>query len=229
MAEAFDPAWEPRCERFVSQALAAADAAHDMAHIRRVVAAARKLATTEGAELAVVMPAAWLHDCVIVPKDSPDRARASGLAAETARAWLAEQGYPERHLDAIAHAIEAHSFSAGIPPETPEARVVQDADRLDALGAIGLARCLATGVAMGGRIYDEADPFARQRPLDDRRFSIDHLPNKLLKLPATMQTDAGRAEAHRRAEALTAFLIQLADELGLPAPDDWLAVKGEAP
>nr|MCU0650475.1 HD domain-containing protein [Gemmatimonadaceae bacterium] len=121
------------------------DAAHDHCHVWRVVATAERLAAIEGARLDVVRPAAWLHDCVVVPKDAPHRARASRLAADEAVRLLAAWGFGALPLDEIAHAIAAHSFSAGIAPRTLEARVVQDADRLDALGAIGLARCLALG------------------------------------------------------------------------------------
>ncbi|HEY1014227.1 MAG TPA: hydrolase, partial [Herpetosiphonaceae bacterium] len=116
--------WEPLFERLVRAEMAAADAAHDLAHIHRVVAVAKALAAGEGADPAVVVPAAWLHDCVSVPKDSPIRAQASRLAADRAAALLAEHGYPAEHLDGIRHAIAAHSFSAKIEPATPEARVV---------------------------------------------------------------------------------------------------------
>ena len=64
-------------------------------------------------------------------------------------------------LPEIRHAIEAHSYSAGIAPRTIEAKVVQDADRLDALGAIGLARCIAVGAALGRPLYEPDDPFCR--------------------------------------------------------------------
>lgn len=213
--------WEARCCAFVAPRLASADGAHDLAHVRRVVAGARRLAVEEGADLAVVQIAAWLHDCVIVPKGSPDRAMASRWSARDAGAWLASAGYDGARIGAIEHAIAAHSFSAKIEPETLEARVVQDADRLDSLGAIGLARCLVTGQAMGGTIYDEADPFAALgRALDDRANSLDHLPIKLLTLVGTMRTASARREAERRAEFLRAYARQLAHELGVE-PADW--------
>ncbi|KPV47878.1 hypothetical protein SE17_41085, partial [Kouleothrix aurantiaca] len=128
-------AWAGRCEQFLAGAQHPADAAHDLAHIRRVVGTATALAAAENADLWIVVPAAWLHDCVIVPKNSPDRARASGMAADAATEFLRGAGYPPEFLPGIHHAIEAHSFSARIAPRTPEARVVQDADRLDAIGA----------------------------------------------------------------------------------------------
>ncbi len=215
MADSFDAeAWAVRCAAHVAQTMAA-DAAHDVPHVRRVVATARRLAGAEHADLRVVLPAAWLHDIVTVPKNSPDRARASQLAADAASAFLLAEGFPEALVPAVAHAVAAHSFSAGIAPETPEARVVQDADRLDALGAVGIARLFATAGAMGSAIMHPDDPFATSgRPLDDRRWALDHVETKLLRLPETMQTAAGRAEAERRAETIRQFVQDLRREIG---------------
>ena len=189
------------------------DAAHDVEHLRRVAAVARRIAADEGAALEVVIPAAWLHDCVYVAKDSPDRARASQLSAEHAVLLLSGWGYPSSWYEGIVHAIEAHSFSAAIPARTIEARVVRDADRLDAIGAVGLARCLGLGGAMGRTLYSPADPFCRERAPDDRQFTVDHFYAKLLTLESTMQTAAGRAEAARRTAFLRGFLDQLREEL----------------
>jgi uncharacterized protein len=213
-------AWEARCVAFLRQQ-AAGDAAHDHEHIRRVVANARALAAAEGANLAVVLPAAWLHDCVTVPKDSPQRPLASRLAAEAAAAFLGDAGYPAELVPAVAHAVAAHSFTAGIPPETAEARVVQDADRLDALGAVGIARCLMLGATMGRPLYDPAAPFPVGRAPDDAVSSIDHFYTKLLRLAATMTTAAGRTEAERRTELMRAYLRELGREIGADAPDGW--------
>ena len=211
----FDAAqWEPRFEEFLSGT--AGDAAHDSAHVRRVVANARTLLRADPADARVVMAAAWLHDCVSVPKHSPDRPRASRLAADAAVDWLRTGGYPADTLEAIHHAIEAHSFSAGVPPRTLEARLVQDADRLDALGAIGLARCLMLGGQLGRPLYDEGDPFWETRPPDDRAYTLDHFPAKLLTLADSMQTEAGREEAGRRTDFLRAYLEQLRGELAGP-------------
>ncbi|PDW01577.1 HD domain-containing protein [Candidatus Viridilinea mediisalina] len=207
--------WEARFAAFIERSEMQADVAHDREHVRRVVANARRLADAEGADLAIVIPAAWLHDCVVLPKNSPQRPLASAMAATAASSFLALAGYPPFHIPAIAHAILAHSFSAAIAPLTLEARIVQDADRLDALGAVGLARCLMLGGQLGLPLYDPAEPFPHQRSPDDDRFTLDHLYTKLLGLAATMNTPTGRAEAERRTAFLDQFLQQLASELGV--------------
>lgn len=210
----FDPEpWTARLEARAAAGCANADPAHDLEHVRRVVREAGKLAALERADLAVVLPAAWLHDLVNVPKSDPRRVRASRLSAEAAAAWLREAGYPADRLDRIAHAIEAHSFSAGVEPRTPEAMVVQDADRLDALGAIGIARCFATGGTMRRRFYDPADPFAGNRPPDDATFTVDHFYAKLFRVAETLRTEAGRAEGRRRAAFMRTYLEQLDREI----------------
>lgn len=204
--------WEHRFESFL-QEQGFTDASHGLDHIRRVVASAKRIGEVEGARAEVLLPAAWLHDCVAVEKNSPDRARASTLAAERAREYLMEVGYPAEFLDGICHAIKAHSFSAGIPPETTEAKVLQDADRLDALGAIGLARCLMTGERMGIPLYDPEDLFSQNREPDDSKFIVDHFFVKLFTLPDTMQTAAGKEEANRRVQFLESFLEELVREI----------------
>lgn len=202
-------------ERRCGEKLAAAggDAAHDLEHVRRVVANTRALAATEGAKIEIILPAAWLHDCVTVPKDSPQRATASRLAAAQAVTWLREWVWPEDLLPEIAHAIEAHSFSAALAPQTIEAKVVQDADRLDALGAVGLARCLMLGGALGRPLYAPEDPFCERRAPDDRAACVDHFYTKLLTLETTMQTEGGRREARRRTEYLRGFLEEMRREI----------------
>ncbi len=205
---------EALCEAFVLKA-APADAAHDFLHVRRVVENARKLSRLEGAELSVTIPAAWLHDCVAVAKDDPRRHEGSRLAAKAAVNFLKTLPYRPELLDEVHHAIEAHSFSAGIAPRTLEAKVVQDADRLDSLGAIGIARCLLVGGRLDRPLFSDDDPFCDWRNPDDSRFTIDHFYAKLLKLPSTMQTKAGRLIAEQRAAVMWKFLESLRAELSL--------------
>lgn len=208
--------WELRFAAFVGGKGTGNDAAHDEGHVRRVVKNARALAECEGANLAIVLPAAWLHDCVFVAKRSPQRSQASRLAAERSAVFLRAAAYPEQHIAAIEHAITAHSFSARIAPETLEAKVVQDADRLDALGAVGIARTLMLGGEHRTPLYNSAEPFPRTRAADDRTSVVDHFFTKLLTLAETMQTKAGRVAAQQRARFMEEFLTHLGDEIGIP-------------
>lgn len=189
------------------------DPAHDLEHIRRVVLNTKKIAETENLSMDVLLPAAWLHDCVHVPKDSPERSSASQLAADNAVSILRQHGYPPEHFDTIHHAIEAHSFSADITPLTMEAKVLQDADRIDALGAIGLSRCLMLGGHMASDLYHSEDPFAKNRSLNDASYCVDHFYAKLLSLKDTMKTKTGKALAEKRTKFLTDFLEQLRSEI----------------
>jgi uncharacterized protein len=189
------------------------DVAHDLDHILRVVANAKAIGDAEGAEMGIVVPAAWLHDCVAVPKDSPHRWEASALSAAEAKRLLVEWGFGDLPLDEIAHAIRSHSFSAGVPAESLEACVLQDADRLDALGAVGLARCLMLGGALERQLYVASDPFCVNREPDDLAATVDHFYAKLLRLADRFTTATGRAEATRRTAVLERFLADLEHEL----------------
>jgi len=193
---------------------AAPDPAHDMAHIARVWAGEQAIAAEEPApDMELLRAACVFHDLVSLPKDAPNRAEASRLSAEAARPLARACGLPEDKLDAMAHAIEAHSFSAGIAPRTLEAEILQDADRLDALGAIGIARMFAVSGSLARPLYDPSDPLARSRPLDDTAFALDHFETKLLGLPETMRTRTGRRLAEERAAYMRAFLDRFMHEI----------------
>lgn len=208
--------WERRLEEKIASSDMGNDPAHDLAHFRRVVATAKRLCDEEKAQWEVVVPAAWLHDLVNVPKNDPRRSQASRLSAEASVEFLRTAGYPESYLDEIAHAIEAHSFSARIDCRTIEAGIVQDADRLDGLGAIGIARCFAVAGLLKRPLYEPADPFGAARELDDLKYTIDHFFVKLFKVVDTLCTEAGRAEGLRRAQFMRSFLDQLAAEIHAP-------------
>ena len=199
------------------------DTAHDLAHVQRVWANARVIADKEGrGDLRILVAATFLHDLVSLPKDHAQRHTSSILSAKAAKPILATLGYSADEAAQVAHAITAHSYSANIPPETIEAEILQDADRLDALGAIGIARTFAVSGALGRPIYDPADPFAEQRSLNDKEFAIDHWPQKLLRLPQLMNTETGKALAVERLTLMQNFLKQFANELDTSVPTDWL-------
>ena len=190
------------------------DAAHDFLHFQRVVKTAKQLCAEQGANADVVIPAAWLHDFVNLPKDDPLRSQASRLAAKAAIEYLQSIDYPEQFYSDIAHAIESHSYSANIQPMTIEAKIVQDADRLDSLGAIGIARWFAVGGMLNRQIYNADDPCCEERSPTDDLYNVDHFYTKLASISDTMQTASGRAEGKRRIAVMHDFLQNLAIEIG---------------
>ena len=189
------------------------DGAHDANHLDRVWRnAGALLADHPDADVLVVLAACYLHDLVNLPKNDPARASASRLSARLARERLAALGFPAAKLDAVAHAIEAHSFSAAIAPRTLEAQLVQDADRLDGLGAVGLARMFYIAGRMGSSLAHGSDPLGMHRALDDKAYSLDHIPVKLARLPGMMQTAAGRRLGEQRLAVLEDFRTVFAGE-----------------
>lgn len=191
------------------------DPAHDLDHLLRVALATMTIDPSLDRGEAIC--AALLHDVVNLPKDHPERALASKRSADEARRVLAG-GLSDDAIERVAMAIEDHSFSAGRVPRSPLGEALQDADRLEALGALGIARTFSTGVRMGARYFDPEDPWAERRALDDKAFSVDHFFTKLLRLPETFRTNLGRAEAENRVVIMRAFLDAFGDEIGAPRP-----------
>jgi uncharacterized protein len=194
---------------------ASGDGSHDMSHLERVWRTARLIAAQEGGDLRLLAAAVLLHDCVAVEKDSPLRGQASRLSAEKAQQVLEELQWDSREIEAVTDMIQTHSYSSGLTPNTLEGRILQDADRLDAIGVIGIARCFYTAGRMGSKLYDAADPQAKERDLDDRRYALDHFPMKLLRLATGFQTQAGGRLAKERHARLQAFYDVFTNELEL--------------
>lgn len=189
------------------------DGSHDLGHLRRVCRDALRIGEVEGGDPEVLVAASWFHDVINLPKDHPQRERASVRSAEAAQPILRELGFPEEKLAAVAHAIEAHSFSAGIEPRTLEAKIVQDADRMEALGAIGIARLFYVAGRMGQELFDGADPRAQHRPLDDRQYALDHFKTKLFVIADTLQTETARQMARERVALMRTYVDALVAEV----------------
>lgn len=191
------------------------DAAHDISHVKRVVTMAKKLCEKEKANIEVVLPAAYLHDCITLPKNHPDNNKSSQLAADKAVSLLRKVKDDDSNwLAQVHHAICCHSYSADITAETIEAKIVQDADRLDGLGAIGIARCMAVAGKLDNKIYAPIDPFCHDRIPDSKIAAIDHFYEKLFKTALQMQTSAGKEEARNRVQFMQDYLLQLGEEIG---------------
>ncbi|AOM39286.1 HD domain-containing protein [Xenorhabdus hominickii] len=208
----FSP-FEALAQQLLPVAIEGDDGAHDVAHLHRVWRNAKHICEAESGDLRLVLAAVLLHDCVNVEKNSPSRPFASRMAAEKATLILEELGWSEKDIAAVYHAIEAHSFSAGLTPRTLEAQIVQDADRLDSIGMIGVGRCFYTSGRMGSALYDFNDPLATQREYDDKAYTVDHFYTKLFKIEAGFQTDSGKKIARERTERMKQFLDAFLDEI----------------
>lgn len=205
--------------RLVEPHLPPGELAHDRFHIERVYRWMLRLAAEAGADADLAGATALVHDLAFVPKDSPDRALGGERSAAAAPAVLGAAGYAAAEVAAISEAVRTSSWSRGLTPTNALGIALQDADRLDAIGAVGLMRNLACAQFMSkperpGRFYHPDDPFAAGgRPLDDRTNAVDHCFAKLLKLADGMRLPSARAEAARRHAAMQAFLAELRAEL----------------
>lgn len=189
------------------------DPAHDWPHIGRVVASAKKLAEGEEVDLPCLLASVYSHDLVNLPKNHPDRSQASALAGEKAEPFLKQAGFNKQEISKIKQIVLEHSFSKGLKPSTLEAAILQDADRLDTLGAIGVLRCASVNTQMKSAFYEPFDPLAQSRDLDDKKYMVDHYFVKIFKLPDMMNTHKGKQEAHKRVTYMKEFLNTLMSEI----------------
>jgi uncharacterized protein len=189
------------------------DSAHDFEHIMRVYKNAQKLCKQEKANEKLVLSAALLHDIVSYPKSDKRSKMSSIESAKKSKSILRKYAYSEEEIVIISDAIRDHSFSQNKVPVTIEGKILQDADRLDAIGAIGIARVFATGGSLKRPFYNIDDPFCKTRKPDDKIWTVDHFYKKLLNLESLMNTKSGKIEAKKRTKVLKEFLKQLKHEL----------------
>jgi uncharacterized protein len=187
------------------------DAAHDFDHVLRVTALAVHIAQAESANVEIVRTAALLHDIGL----DNGRVRHEETAAERARGILA--GQPPEKVEAVAQAIRSHRFRAGPPPQTLEARCLFDADKLDAIGAIGVARVFAYGGAAGQRLWAEVPEGYDEHSASGEHTSVHEFVVKLAKIKDRLTTETGRRIGRERHDFMAAFFARLEVE-----------VKGEA-
>jgi len=151
---------------------------------------------------------------VSLPKSDPESHRAADACAGAARGLLAELEAPGALIDRICRCIQEHPFSRGVAPSSIESAVLQDADRLDAIGAIGIARCFASAGTIQRTFYSSEDPFCRERQPDDQRWAIDHFYRKLLRIPERLNTATARRMAVPRIVVMQTWLRALETEIG---------------
>lgn len=191
------------------------DPSHDWSHIQRVVHLCTVFAEELQARKPILLSAAYLHDVVNVPKNHSLREQASQLAADRTRTILSETQFSTQEIEEIAQVVLEHSYSANLKATSLESEILQDADKLDGMGAIGVMRWVTCGTKMKASYYHPTDPWAERRELDDKAYSLDHFKTKLLNLYERLNTDPGRREGLRRLEFFQSFLKQLSQEIRL--------------
>ena len=189
------------------------DSAHDFEHVMRVYKNAQKRCILENANEKLVLSAALLHDIVSYSKSDKRSKLSSIQSAKKSEQILKKYDFSKDEIGIISDAMCDHSFSQNTTPRTLEGKILQDADRLDALGAIGIARVFATGGSLKRPFYNIDDPFCKTRTPDDKTWTVDHFFQKLLKLESLMNTKSGKIEAKKRTSTLKEFLKQLKQEI----------------
>ncbi len=196
-----------------------ADPVHDFDHVLRVYLMAERLAKSEGADLEIIKAAALLHDSQGSAPGGEGKARAEHhiASAKFAAQVLAEKGWPQDRIRAVQHCILAHRFRGDEnAPETIEAKVLFDADKLDVLGAIGAARTIAYAALDGQPAYAEpSEQFVRtgEKQPGEPHSSFHEFLFKLRRVKDRMFTNSGKAVAEARHGFLVNFYIQLQAEV----------------
>jgi len=187
------------------------DLGHDILHIDRVYKNAMRLCESyPEADKLVVTVASIMHDCVPIHKNHVLRKRASELSAHECLSQLDQKDIKITDIqrEKIFDAVLCHSHSANIDTKFLESKIVQDADRLDAIGAIGLARCFTVSNSMGQSIYLADQPFT---PIDGT--AIGHILKKIITLPNLMHTPEAKKIAKDRMEIIKLYLEALEQEI----------------
>ena len=187
--------------------------AHDFNHIMRVYKNAQILCKKEKVNEKLVLSAVLLHDIVSYPKSDKRSKNSAVESAREAMKILKNLNFTTKEIKLISDAIRDHSFSRRKTPQTLEGKILQDADRLDAIGAFGIARVFTVGASEKRPFYNTEDPFCHIFIPDDKKWTLDHFYQKLLKLESLMNTKSGKIEAHRRTKVLKYFLSEFKLEL----------------
>ena len=196
-------------KKIAKNKLANNDPAHDFEHIMRVYRNAEKICKTETGNKKLILSAVLLHDIVKIKNQKNSATKSAKLSEKI----LKENYFLDDEIGIISDAIKEHSFSKGKIPSSIEGKILQDADRLDAIGAIGLARVFSFSGSNNRPFYDPKDPFSKNRVIDDNKWALDHFFEKLLTLEKKMNTKTGKILAKNRTKILKNFLKELKTEI----------------
>lgn len=198
----------------VKKELAESDPSHDIGHALRVLKNAEYIANKEEGDLDVIIPSALFHDIICYPKNSEKSKYSSTESADYAVKVLKEiMEYPKDKIEKVRISIEQCSFSKNVTPDLLEAKILQDADRLEATGAIAIMRAFTSAGLMNSKLYNYEDPFCEKRIPDGQRYALDMFYARLLKVKDGMHTETARNMAIKRTKILYEFLDSLKDEL----------------
>lgn len=195
-----------------------ADAVHGFEHVLRVYRLAERLTEKEGADIEIVRAAALLHDAR--GSSVGDRGEREGhheTSARFAAEVLTAEGWPQERIEAVQHCIRAHRFRSSKTPETIEAQVLFDADKLDAIGATGAVRAVAYAILHGQPPYAQpSEKFLEkfEREADEPHSAYHEYLFKLSKIKDRLYTRTGKEWAERRHQFLVGFFEQLKAEVG---------------
>lgn len=189
------------------------DPGHDWLHVQRVMKNAIQISENLAINQQYLLAGVLCHDLINIAKDHPDRSKASELSAKEAEQLLRDVGFDEKAIEQIQNIIIEHSFSKGLKPSSLEAAILQDADRLDAVGALGILRCAATAAQMKSKLYHSEEPIAVHRDLDDTKYMLDHYFKKLYLLADKMNTETAKKIAQQRIDFMKQFENQMLAEL----------------
>jgi uncharacterized protein len=202
-----------KTEEFVKEKLKGESSGHDWYHIYRVKKVAEKIANEEGADQFICVMAALLHD---IADEKIAGSEEKGIAE--VKHWLESMSVENEYITHILNIISTMSFKGGnySAIQSLEGKVVQDADRLDAIGAIGIGRTFAYSGAKGQLMYDPEIPVREKMTKDQYRneksTAVNHFYEKLLKLKDTMNTSCAKKLADERHAFLESFLEQFFSE-----------------
>jgi uncharacterized protein len=196
------------------QNISTGDPAHDFQHALRVLALTDRIAKAENADVDILVPASLFHDIINYPKNDIRSKNAADESAEVAGKILNKvTEYPNNKIGHVQEAICHCSYTKGIIPNFLEARILQDADGLEATGAISIMRTFSSTGSMKRAFYHTTDPFCKNREPDDLKFALDLFFTRLLRVGERMHTETARQIAERRTLFLQQFLKEVRLEL----------------
>jgi len=190
------------------------DPSHDINHALRVLVLSEKIAKAENADFDIIVPSALFHDIVSYPKNHHKRLCSSRESAEFAKIILRNiESFPKDKIGKVYESINLCSFTNGLKPNFIEGKILQDADSLEATGAISIMRTFSSAGIMKKEFYNILDPFCKKRKPNDNKYALDLFFTRLLIVQGRLYTKTARNIARRRAKFLKDFLMEVRLEL----------------